>query len=267
MPFRLNISNVGVALPGIHAPAAVHVVVCRGDHTPASDAMTKNSLRYRGFRFLLCLDPHRFRGNLFLVLDIRSGIVGPELLRSLAAFEQSSDWFIQVSDLPFPVFLLGDPDQAHDLERDVLELGTVLLPPAQHPELLVVHLRVLVKVHRRDHRELLIHVQLGVEILDAGDVGVAQSLQPGHRPLVEFPLPVDDEYIHAFPVRDLDGPPELLVDLQIRADDDQMLPCILRDVGDPGVRLKGVEDEGHDWTPTNMLMYDPFLIVIVDTII
>ena len=207
--------------------------------------MTQESLRYRGFRFFLSLDNHRFRRNLIPVPDVRSGIVGPELLCPLAAFEQSPDGLIQIPNVPFPIFFLGDSDQAHDLECDVLELVAILPLPAEHTQLLVVHLGVLIEVHRRDHRHFLVHVQLGMEVLDAGDVGVAQSLQPGHRSLVELSLPVDDEQIHTFPVRDLYGPPELLIDIQVRADDDQMLPGILRDVGDPGVRLVGIEDEGH----------------------
>lgn len=43
-----------------------------------------------------------------------------------------------------------------------------------------------------------------MEVLDAGDVGVTQPLQLGHRTLIELPLPIDDEYIHTLPVRDLD---------------------------------------------------------------
>ena len=48
MTFLLHTPHVGVQLPGVHAPAAVHVLVRRGDHTPASDAMAQD--RFRGGR-------------------------------------------------------------------------------------------------------------------------------------------------------------------------------------------------------------------------
>ena len=46
-----HIPGIGIALPGIHAPAAVDVVMGRGDYTTASDTVTQDSLRCRRFRF------------------------------------------------------------------------------------------------------------------------------------------------------------------------------------------------------------------------
>lgn len=104
VPVWFHIPCIGIALPGIHAPAAVDVVMGRRDHTTASDAVTQDGLRCRRFRFLLCIDLHRFRRGLARVPDLQSRILGLEL-RPLATFEESPDGLVQVPDVPSPVLL------------------------------------------------------------------------------------------------------------------------------------------------------------------
>ena len=71
VPVGFHIPGIGIALPGIHAPAAVDVVMGRGDHTTASDAVTQDGLRCMRFWFPLRLDLNRFRRGFIRIPDLQ----------------------------------------------------------------------------------------------------------------------------------------------------------------------------------------------------
>ena len=81
------------------------------------------------------------------------------------------------------------------------ELVRILGGIEQDPELLVVNLRIFVEVHRCYESLPLVHVQLGVEILEEQDHHGVQRFEERSRILPHLPvLPVDDKELDS-PVR------------------------------------------------------------------
>ena len=129
--------------------------------------------------------------------------------------------------------------------EQVLVFDAVVPNVSQNAELLVVDLRVLVEVHRGHHRRLLVEHELGVKVLQEPDVAVGKALQPFVGVPVHARLPVYHGQPDSPPDGRADGVAQLVVELEERAYDDEVLPRVLADVSYAHVNGVGVQDRDH----------------------